>query len=47
MDSVATLTLLEIVEDHKDIILSKSGIKSDIKIKQETWSEITEELFRR
>ena len=44
MDSVATLTLLEIVEDHKDIILSKSGIKSDIKIKQETWSEITEEF---
>ena len=44
MDSVATLTLLEIIEDHKDIILSKSGIKSDIKIKQETWSEITEEF---
>ena len=44
MDSSAALTLLELIEYHKDVILSRSQLKPDVAKKASTWDLITEEF---
>ena len=44
MDSSATLTLLELIEYHKGVILSRSQLKPDVAKKASTWDLITEEF---
>ena len=44
MDSDAALILLELIESHKEVLLSKSQKKPDIAKKLATWSQITDDF---
>ena len=41
MDSAATMILFGLIEENKDVLLSKSHLKDDLQLKQEAWASLT------